>query len=632
MRRVNNRKYSTISALLSGCMLILTICILTIFMLGGRENPDTAYSVKSKPKPWTNLNFYNNTDNFQFAIVSDRTGGCRRGVFPEAVEKINLLMPEFVMCVGDLIPGQTKDTEKLKREWRELNAYVKKFNMPFFYVSGNHDISNKESAELWDKLYGRSYYCFIYRNVLFMCLNTQETLNYAYNGSDASPHLSDKQIAWARKTLKEHPNVHWTCIFMHQPLWIYDKESATPNTGFKKIEKALKNRDYTVFAGHVHQYTKYVRNGKKYIVFATTGGGGNVGRLRGASFGEFDEVAWITMTDEGPVIANLSLDGIHSEDVMTEKKLQTIVKNAAFFESISFSLDKEKSSNGALFFSLPLKNTFKKELKYNLTWKTPQFIWETNPGNVRGVIKPGKEKILRFEALSGKEANIPAVCEIEFHVENELDKKIELNTRQLIVRTMQPAAEAVYAKGKPRIDGKLDDRAWEENGKVIPFFTKYGKTASVKTLASLTYDKSNLYAAFKCFEPNIKEIRNNVKKHDGPVWTDDSVEIFIDSNNDKKSYYQIIMNPSGVIYDSASDNGEKRYEINPEIGAMINKDSWNIEIAIPWRKLNMKPPVKGQKIGLLLVRTRTQNEGIMQYPVTFGDNHQPGSFGNMKFK
>lgn len=33
--------------------------------------------VAEGPNPWTHLNLHNNPDNFQFAIVSDKTGGGR---------------------------------------------------------------------------------------------------------------------------------------------------------------------------------------------------------------------------------------------------------------------------------------------------------------------------------------------------------------------------------------------------------------------------------------------------------------------------------------------------------------------------------------------------------------------------
>jgi hypothetical protein len=42
-------------------------------------------------------------------IVTDRTGGHREHVFRDAMPKVNLLRPAFVMSVGDLIEGYTED-------------------------------------------------------------------------------------------------------------------------------------------------------------------------------------------------------------------------------------------------------------------------------------------------------------------------------------------------------------------------------------------------------------------------------------------------------------------------------------------------------------------------------------------
>ena len=37
--------------------------------------------------------------------------------------------------------------------------------------------------------------------------------------------------------------------------------------------------------------------------------------MRGVEYGEFDHVTWITMKKDGPVLANLLLDGILKEDL-----------------------------------------------------------------------------------------------------------------------------------------------------------------------------------------------------------------------------------------------------------------------------------------------------------------------------
>ncbi len=261
--------------------------------------------------PWSGLDFQNNKENFQFAIVTDRTGGHRPGIFGNAVEKLNLLQPEFVMSVGDLIEGYTRDDDRIYREWEEFNTMIGKLEMPFFYVPGNHDYINDVMARIWEELYGASYYYFIYRDVLFLCLNSEEGMKGSNMGA-----IEEEQFKWIEKTLEENTDVRWTLVFMHQPLWILD------NTGYwGEVEKLLSDRKHTVFVGHHHHYVKYTRNRGNYFMLATTGG---ISRLRGPSFGEFDHVVWVTMTDDGPIMANLLLEGIWDENVVTESLMDMI--------------------------------------------------------------------------------------------------------------------------------------------------------------------------------------------------------------------------------------------------------------------------------------------------------------------
>jgi hypothetical protein len=256
--------------------------------------------VTAEKNPWTGLKLNNGPEQFQFAVVSDRTGGHRAKIFSRAVHQINLMQPEFVVSVGDLIEGYTKDMDRAKKEWDEFDSYAKKLDMPFFYVPGNHDLSNQPQAEFWGGRYGKSYYHFVYKNTLFIAVNSEDT-----KGGNVTP----AQVAEIKKALDENPNVRWTLLFVHKPLWTH-KDLET--NGWAAVEKALSGRKYTVFCGHVHRYQKYVRNGMNYYQLATTGGGS---KLRGLTYGEFDHITWITMKADGPLLANVLLDGILPEDL-----------------------------------------------------------------------------------------------------------------------------------------------------------------------------------------------------------------------------------------------------------------------------------------------------------------------------
>src|SRR5262249_1081412 len=148
------------------------------------------------------------------------------------------------------------------------------------------------------------YYHFVYRDVLFLCLNTDD-----HEGEVSPPHLGQKQVAYVQKALADNAKVNWTLVFLHKPIWTAPNQK---KRGWAAVEKALAKRPYQVFSGHVHRYQKFVRQGRNYYQLATTGGGS---RLRGVGYGEFDHVAWVTMKKDGPVIANILLDSVLPDDL-----------------------------------------------------------------------------------------------------------------------------------------------------------------------------------------------------------------------------------------------------------------------------------------------------------------------------
>ena len=159
--------------------------------------------------------------------------------------------------------------------------------MPFFYVPGNHDVAAKAAAKFWEDKLGRRYYHFVYRNVLFLILNADDP-----PGSGGA--IGKEQIAYAQKTLKE--NAERALDHRGRPSPALDASYGAKN-GWGEVEKALKGRNYTVFAGHVHRYQKFVRQGMNYYQLATTGGSS---LMRGVDYSEFDQLAWVTMKKDGP--------------------------------------------------------------------------------------------------------------------------------------------------------------------------------------------------------------------------------------------------------------------------------------------------------------------------------------------
>ena len=285
--------------------------------------------------PWTHLNYQNNPDDFQFAIVPDRTGGDYRSAFTNALDKVNRMHPEFVITVGDLVEGMTmqdinagKSGIEVKRaQQTELTNMTAKVAAPFFTVVGNHDISrsrlgnnaNEASTALWKEYYGdNTYYSFVYKNVLFVCLNTMD----GRGAVERQVGITDRQYAWFKKTLDDHADVRWTMVFMHQPAeWLTE-------AWFKFEQEELTKRPYTVFAGDWHTYLHARRHGRDYYVLSVAGGGSAMNarmsqkkraKLNGPAYGEMDHITWVTMTPKGPEVVNLLLDGILPGDYLSQR-------------------------------------------------------------------------------------------------------------------------------------------------------------------------------------------------------------------------------------------------------------------------------------------------------------------------
>lgn len=283
--------------------IVLLLFVAVSLILHGCTSPTNDFNLQESAdaNPWTHLSANNNPDNFQFAIMSDRTGGNRPGIFAGAIEKVNLLQPEFVMCVGDLIEGYTEDAATIDSQWDQIDSIVSKLDMPFFYLPGNHDITTPAMADNWAKRHGRTYYHFVYKDVLFLCLNTDDPYQ-----TDTSGSMTDTQVEYARQTLAANPDVRWTFVFMHKPMWTMKFFSP-----FSKIEEMLTDRQYTVIAGHTHKYMKTTRQHHNYYILSTTGGFND---LNGLQHGQFDHIVWVTMKDNTPIISNLMLDGIHNDN------------------------------------------------------------------------------------------------------------------------------------------------------------------------------------------------------------------------------------------------------------------------------------------------------------------------------
>lgn len=122
---------------------LLTIFIL-ITVFSCKEKSGFQHQILEGSILWTHEKFDVSAEKFTFALFSDLTGGEREGIFEVAVAQLNLLRPERIINVGDLIDGTYKTLDELNKQWDPFDSRVDKATAPVFYVGGNHDLTNEE--------------------------------------------------------------------------------------------------------------------------------------------------------------------------------------------------------------------------------------------------------------------------------------------------------------------------------------------------------------------------------------------------------------------------------------------------------------------------------------------------------
>jgi len=218
----------------------------------------------------------------------------------------------------------------------------------------------------------------------------------------------------------------------------------------------------------------------------------------------------------------------------------------------------------------------------------------------------------------------------------------------LSARAELPVYEVAKTRTPIKVDGKLDEPAWEKAASMGKFtLTANGADAPVETEAKIVYDDKFLYFAFRCPDKNIVA---QLKERDAGLWEEEVVEVFLQADPGQRSYIELEVNPLGTLLDiylldtrkaipHRSWNSAKiKWAVDVD-GSVNGKDGdtgWTCEIALPMEDVVTAPhlpPHVGDtwRLNIYRIEKLPAPAFIAWSPTGANDFHIPGKFGKIVF-
>lgn len=211
----------------------------------------------------------------------------------------------------------------------------------------------------------------------------------------------------------------------------------------------------------------------------------------------------------------------------------------------------------------------------------------------------------------------------------------------------QKSLQAVKVSEAPKLDGKLDDAAWQNAPSATDFvinFPDFGKSCSKPTEVKVVYDNDAIYIGAHMFD-KPSEIKKQLTQRDKEARQDaDNFGVSFDTYNDKQNAFEFIVTSVNVQSDvriSATEQDDQSDDFSQggfdynwdavwDSRTSIVSDGWIAEIKIPYSALRFSQK-DIQDWGINFSRyIRRLNEQSYWNPVDPKNAGFVNQFGNLK--
>lgn len=191
-----------------------------------------------------------------------------------------------------------------------------------------------------------------------------------------------------------------------------------------------------------------------------------------------------------------------------------------------------------------------------------------------------------------------------------------------------PIASVPRVKVAPKSDGILEPSEWANAAPLSPFVLLGGAAQPTRpTTIWVMYDDHNLYLGAILRDPAPGTLKATATERDGPVWEDDSLELFFDTDDQRKSYIHLAVNPKEIQYDAYMQDKSADYRWKARTATLA--DGWSVEFELPFA--NDFPPAPGVQWGFSAARHSAAAGELSSWDRKLKGFHELGNFGTLVF-
>ena len=197
------------------------------------------------------------------------------GKIRDAMEDFKANSVDLVMCLGDMV-DVGESVEASRKDLSDVMQTIRSFNLPFLYVTGNHDFNVASIDELPGlvsvPVSPAVFDCTEYRIISLDANYDSDGKHYGPEGYDwTDANLPDAQLQFLAKALEESDK---ECIIaIHEPIDRHTEHErgqfgvwASVNNA-EDVRRIIRDSGKVrlVVQGHVHEYYNVAEDGIRYI-------------------------------------------------------------------------------------------------------------------------------------------------------------------------------------------------------------------------------------------------------------------------------------------------------------------------------------------------------------------------------